>query len=221
MTAKGAMKRHRRRWLWLGALGSMVMVMALYASYPLSLRMLAGYLVVEQPMEKADALLVLSGGAPFRALEAAALYRQEWAPVVLLTQGLRREDYYVWQTLGIYHPEEHESNLEILLRQGVPPEDIVLLEQVIVNTRDEINAAAPWLREHGSQRVIIVTSKSHTRRVTLMWQHMQQGMIRGIVRWARGDPFDPRQTWWKDRGFAAMVLHEYLGLINYWLGFPL
>ena len=221
VTARSPLDRRVRRWPWLAALGGLVVVVVMYVGHPLLLRVLGEYLVVEQPLEKADTILVLSGHVPFRAMEAAALYRQGWAPGVLLTRGLRREGDDVLQTLGLNLLEEHEVNRQILLRQGVPPEAIALLDKEIVNTWDELGTAVRWLEEHGSQRVIIVTSKSHTRRVTLMWRHWQQGARRGVVRWTPGDPFDPRRAWWKDRGFAFMVLREYLGLMNYWLGFPL
>ncbi len=85
------MDRRPRRWPWLVTLGGLLVVVAMYVGHPLLLSVLGEYLVVEQPREQADAILVLSGHAPFRALEAAALYRQGWAPGVRLTRGLRRE----------------------------------------------------------------------------------------------------------------------------------
>src|SRR5262249_52794648 len=166
-------------------------------------------------------ILVLSGYAPFRAMEAADLYRQGWAPTVLLTQGLRNEEGTAFQKLGIDYREEYEYNRDVLLRLDVPSAAIVLLDQPIVNTWDELTIAAHWLDQHAGNRVIIVTSKTHTRRVTLMWAHVQPGTKRGIVRWTPRDPFDPQKAWWKERQFAFAVLREYLGLLNYWLGFPL
>ena len=89
------------------------------------------------------------------------------------------------------------------------------------NTWDELNALMQWLKAQGKHRVIIVTSKSHTRRLTWMWSHVQDSTVTGVVRWAASDPFNPSQTWWQDRRLAFIVLWEYLGLMNYWLGFPL
>jgi hypothetical protein len=37
---------------------------------------LGGYLITEHPVGPADAIVILGGGTPFRALEAARLYRQ-------------------------------------------------------------------------------------------------------------------------------------------------
>jgi len=220
MTVGGTPERQRRRWPWLVALGGLLILLAVYVGHAPLLSVLGQYLVVEQPLEKADALLVLSGGTPFRAMEAAELYRQGWAPAILLTRGRPDEADAALQKLGIDHPAEYEYNRHVLLRLDVPSEAIVLLDKPIVNTWDELTIAAHWLDKHAGHQIIIVTSKTHTRRVALMWGHAQPGTQRGIVRWTPQDPFDPQQAWWKERRFAFIVLWEYLGLLNYWLGFP-
>jgi hypothetical protein len=70
-----------------------------------------------------------------------------------------------------------------------------------------------------SAPVIFVTSKTHTRRVRLLWHAVAGGRSRAIVRPARQDPFDANH-WWRERRFALEVVREYLGLLNYWAGFP-
>jgi hypothetical protein len=37
---------------------------------------------------------------------------------------------------------------------------------------------------------------------------------------ATGDPFDS-ERWWHERSFVLAVVREYLGLINYYAGFPI
>jgi len=66
--------------------------------------------------------------------------------------------------------------------------------------------------------VILVTSKSHTRRTRLTWRYVSAGRSQPIVRAASGDPFDPNQ-WWHQRRFALSVVHEYFGLVNYYARF--
>lgn len=210
-----------RRWPWIAVFGGLALVVGIYVAHPVVLRRLAGYLVVDQPLEKADAILALSGDPPFRAMEAADLHRRGWAPNVILTRTLRGPEYYAFRKLGMRHPEEHEINREVLLRQGVLPKTIVILDNQTVNTWEELQAISRWLEAHGKHSVIIVTSKSHTRRVTLLWRHLKHGAIHAVVRSAPGDPFDPGRAWWRERRFAFLVLWEYLGLMNYLLGFPL
>ena len=67
--------------------------------------------------------------------------------------------------------------------------------------------------------VILVTSKYHTRRTRLTWNYVTDGRSQAIVRAASGDPFDP-DSWWKTRSYALSVVREYLGLANYYAGFP-
>lgn len=67
--------------------------------------------------------------------------------------------------------------------------------------------------------VILVTSKYHTRRTYLIWNYVTAGRSQAIVRAASGDPFEP-EGWWHTRRYALAVVREYLGLINYYAGFP-
>src|SRR5712664_1289515 len=45
------------------------------------------WLVVEDPLVKATAIVVLSGAMPLRAVEAAKLYREGYAPEIWLTHS--------------------------------------------------------------------------------------------------------------------------------------
>src|SRR5262250_127408 len=46
------------------------------------------WLVVEDPLQRADAIVVLSGRMPQRALEAARLYREGYATQIWLTRPI-------------------------------------------------------------------------------------------------------------------------------------
>jgi len=45
------------------------------------------WLVVEDPLVKARAIVVLSGAMPLRAIEAGKLYREGYAPEIWLTHS--------------------------------------------------------------------------------------------------------------------------------------
>src|SRR5882762_2881307 len=176
------------------------------------------WLVVEDPLVKARTILVLSGAMPLRAVEAAKLYREGYAPEIWLTHST--EPGETLEKMGIpFFGEDHYNKL-VLIHEGVPAEAIHVLDPPIVNTADEITAAAAALKTGNNATVILVTTKAHTRRVRLLWQKLAPGRARAIVRAASADPFDPRH-WWRTSSGALDVVREFLGLLNTWAGLPL
>ena len=176
------------------------------------------WLVVEDTLGKARAIAVLSGGMPLRAMEAAKLYREGYAPEIWLTHSA--EPAATLGEMGIPFAGEDYYNTRILIHEGVPAGAIRGLDPPIVNTADEINAIAAALAKERDRTAILVTTKAHTRRVRLLWQRLGSGRGNAIVRAASGDPFDPGH-WWRTTGDALDVVREVLGLMNAWAGLPL
>jgi uncharacterized SAM-binding protein YcdF (DUF218 family) len=179
---------------------------------------LGRWLVVEDPLEKAQAIVVLSGRMPLRALEAAKLYRAGYAPKVWVTHS--SEPGATLEAMQIAYLGEDFYNLRVLMHEGVPADAIRVLEPQIINTADEIAAVSAALEEEKGRTVIIVTSKVHTRRVRILWRRLVAGRGQAIVRAASDDPFEPRR-WWRTTGDALDVVRELLGILNAWAGMPL
>jgi uncharacterized SAM-binding protein YcdF (DUF218 family) len=176
------------------------------------------WLVVEDSLTQSRAIAVLSGNMPLRAIEAARLYRQGYAPEIWLTHST--EPGATLEAMGIPFAGEDFYNTRILTHEGVPPGAIRVLEPPIVNTADEIKVIASALSSEKDRTVIIVTTKAHTRRTRLLWRRLAAGRGRAVVRAASGDPFEPH-TWWRTSGDALDVVREVLGLMNAWAGLPL
>jgi len=176
------------------------------------------WLVVEDPLEKARAIAVLSGRMPLRAIEAAKLYRQGYAPEVWLTHS--SEPGETLKGMGISFAGEDYYTARVLVHEGVPPEAIHVLEPPVVNTTDEIKVLAAALAAEKDRTVILVTSRPHTRRARLLWRKLAAGQGRAIVRASSDDSFDPKH-WWRTTNDALDVLREVLGLVNAWAGLPL
>ncbi|HUN60878.1 MAG TPA: hypothetical protein VMU53_02760, partial [Candidatus Sulfotelmatobacter sp.] len=68
------MQREQRIRLWLWGLGA-VLSLGSFAFFNVG-----RWLVAEDPLRKADAIAVLSGRMPSRALEAARVYKEGYAP---------------------------------------------------------------------------------------------------------------------------------------------
>ena len=65
------------------------------------LREVAAFLIIEDSLEPAAAIVALGGDPPFREMEAARLYHAGWAPRVVIVLGARREESKAFQDLGI------------------------------------------------------------------------------------------------------------------------
>jgi len=176
------------------------------------------WLFVEDKLEKAQAILVLSGRMPLRAIEAARLYNAGYAPEVWLTRP--SEPAASLQTMHIAYLSEDFFNSRVLMLERVPATAIRVLEPPIVDTVDELHAAAAELDRGGGSAIIIVTTKAHTRRVRTLWQDVSQGRRRAIVRAPENDRFEPGR-WWRTSTDALDVVREVLGLLNAWAGLPL
>jgi len=178
------------------------------------------WLLVEDPLQKAQAIVVLSGAMPLRAIEAAKLFREGYAAEVWLTHSA--EPAQTLRDMDILYFSEEYYDRQILLHEGVPAAAIHDLDPPIENTADEMKtiSAAVRLAPENNRTVIIVTSKAHTRRVRLLWRKLSSGQGRAIVRAARDDDFDPGH-WWRSSSDALDVAREVLGILNAWAGLPL
>jgi len=214
MRASASRFYSRRAWL-LSAAALLVLVSLAYAFQNAGV-----WLVREDPLQKAQFVLVLSGGLPDRALAAAEVFRASQAKEVWLTRPM--QPAAAMQQLDLPYSGEEEYSRMVLIAKGVPPDDIRILPQRINNTADELKAVFDELQSQPDATVIVVTSKAHTRRVRSIWKYVSSGTNRGhlLVRAAPQDTFDP-QHWWRTTNDVLSVVREYLGLLNAWAGLPL
>jgi len=215
MNERSALGRLRRRSVFAIGFAVVLFVLAgIYAFYHAG-----SWLVREDSLEKSQAIVVLSGGLPGRALAAAEIYRDGYAKEVWLTQPL--EPGAAMEGLHLPYAGEQEYSRMVLIEKGVRPGDIRILKPRILNTADELHIVAEALDQQRGASVIVVTSKAHTRRVRALWEKVSRGHGSGriVVRAAREDYFDASH-WWRSTPDALSVVREYLGLLNAWAGLP-
>ena len=179
---------------------------------------IASFLLVEDPLEPAAAIVPLGGQIPFREIEAARLYYAGWAPGIVIVRGALSDESDALNRLGMRKIPEWELARQVLIKQGVRESSIRVAEDEAAGTLEELRAVYNSLTVK-SAPVILVTSKYHTRRARLTWQYVTGGRSQAIVRVAAQDPFEPSR-WWRERRFVLSVVREYLGLANYYAGFP-
>jgi len=208
----------RSRALRSGAVLLAAVVLVGFAHVPI-LREIGSFLVVEDALQPAAAIVVLGGQPPFREMEAARLFTQHWAPKVMVIRGAAWEEQQTLWKLGISSKEAWEISREVLLRLGVPASDVIVPEGRAEGTLEELQLAFKTIGPE-SKPIILVSSKYHTRRVRLTWSYVTHGQATAIVRGAENDPFDPLH-WWSQRRFALSVVREYLGILHVYAGFPI
>jgi len=176
------------------------------------------WLVYQDPLRQAHAIVVLSGRLPDRALEAARIYRQNYAAQVWVSQPVSPAPEL--EKMHIAYVGEDFYNQKVLMAQSVPADAIRILMDPAANTEQEVDEIARDLRRDDAHAVIIVTSKPHTRRVRLIWDKRVGNDPRAVVRYASDDTFDPSH-WWRSTSDALDVVREVLGIANAVAGFPL
>jgi uncharacterized SAM-binding protein YcdF (DUF218 family) len=159
--------------------------------------------VVEDSLQKADAILELSIDNFYadRATRAAELYRQGLAPVVVAS-GVRLRPY-----AGIAELMEHD-----LIERGVPKEKILRFPQDAENTHQEAEALAKLAAEKNWKSVIVVTSNYHTRRTRYIFRRVFPANISVSVASARDGDFDP-QHWFEKRKSVKEFVKEVTGMV--------
>lgn len=181
---------------------------------------LASNLIVEKPLERADAIFVLGGGSTYleRTRKAAELYKNGRAPKIFLTddggqggwnQALQRNPFFV------------ERARWELAAEGVPDEAIEILPTVVESTHDEAVLLEKTLKEQNLKSVLLVTSAYHTRRTLWTFEKVLREnddfLKIGIESPPAGQQTPTPSCWWLSRMGWRFVGGEYLKIVYYWL----
>lgn len=149
----------RRRAIKLAVLCALLFLGLYLARAPL-LTALGKVWVVNEPIAKADAIVILGGGLENRPFAAAKLFHAGVAPRILymdVQPGPVAE-------LGLVLSEAEQTR-RILLSQNVPETALSIIGQRVASTYDETQALRGWLTTNETKTIIIPTDLFHTRRV--------------------------------------------------------
>jgi uncharacterized SAM-binding protein YcdF (DUF218 family) len=176
------------------------------------------FLVREDPLEKADAVFVLAGSRVERWLEAYDLHRERWSPRIMVSPGPVDAVEARLHAIGVKLPREGDLVRDALLQLGVADDVVRVLPGSVDNTAAEAVLLRRQLDGTGWQRVIVVTSKYHTRRVRFAFRREFAGTpVRIIVRASRHDDSEPA-WWWRHRADVRFVTSELQKMAGYALG---
>ena len=177
------------------------------------------FLAREDPLQKADALFVFAGTLAERPFEAADLYREGYAPRIVVTRATVDQATFQLEKRGVRIPTQYDLSKDVLLQLGVPPGALVMPSFVHDNTGEEARTLRELALEHKWRRVILVSSKYHLRRLTLAARRALRGTgVEVIPRGSRYDESVP-DRWWTRRRDIRWVVAEVPKLVAYALGF--
>jgi uncharacterized SAM-binding protein YcdF (DUF218 family) len=179
------------------------------------LRSLGSYLVTTQPLEKAEAILLLSGGPATRAREAARLFHEGYAPEIVFVTANDIEFYKELRQEGILIQREYEVNALVLCHERVPVKAMTILDLEASSTFLELRALALYIQQRKMGTVILVTSKAHTTR-SLKLMRYNLPTVKFVSHPTRFDDFRI-DGWWQNRHHVLFVITEYIKLVNFWL----
>src|SRR6185369_12517092 len=98
------------------------------------------FLQHDDPLQKADAILMLGGARAERCLEAYELYKAGYAPVIVLSPGRLEDAELLLRDRGVRLPPEVDLQRDVLRQLGVPAERTLTLPVFVDNTAQEAEA---------------------------------------------------------------------------------
>jgi len=176
----------------------------------LFLRGLGAYLIVADPLEKSEAVVVLSGGGNPRLEEAGRLYKDGLVDKFILTETGNKvtgynQDYSFYEKLKI-------------LNMDIPPTAIFITEEHAKNTYAEAVAVFDLMNKHHFRSCIVVTDPHHTRRARLIFRDVFAGSDIVVRVWPATSHWYQSNTWFLSPSGWYATVSEYAGLIIYRLG---
>lgn len=174
--------------------------------HPFFLPWMSEFLVFERLTPHADVAVVLAGGYGEREEKAAALYRQGVVSTLLVSGGP--------VVLGIPYADLMKR---YLVRLGVPTENI-LCEAKSESTYDNAVFTKTIIQQHRYKRILLVTSRFHSRRSFSIFQKVYKGLPVHLYMIAANDNVDAYR-WWHSHEMADKVLTEWAKTLIYWINY--
>ena len=175
------------------------------------LRWFATSLIVEDPMQKVDAMVVLSGGGYDRGNEAVQIVHQGYTNKIICTGGNPVIE------LRVFNIDTLEADMTVanLKRQGIPDSLIVEIRDG-TSTKEESKIILDYCKQNDLKKIMILSSKLHTHRVQEVFKKkLKQAGIEVVVRGAHNSRFD-EMLWWQDEDGLIAVNNEWLKRFYYW-----
>jgi uncharacterized SAM-binding protein YcdF (DUF218 family) len=170
------------------------------------LRGVGDFLLVEDELQPADVIHVISG-EDYRAAYGIQLYEKGYGKFLFFTGG--------WCP---YHNINHaQHSREMALALGIPADAIVTDEAEISSTYAEANRLKEWI-EHQSeaiQSIIVVSDAFHMRRAQWTYRRIFGDQVKILMAPVPFEMTPYKRDWWTDGPSRQYVESEYIKMAYY------
>jgi uncharacterized SAM-binding protein YcdF (DUF218 family) len=196
---------------WLAAFLLLAFVLVLLYVFRAPLLTWAGSWVMrEDPVKPADAVVLLAAAFPRGVLEAADLYHAKKAPRILFTEERLPDGLEELRRRGAKVEELAAIQSRVLKELKVSPAAIVVLKPRTEGTLQEAKVVARYLKCHGEIRsLILVARRPQTGRAKRTFERVLGKRIKVAVTASKYDEIRP-DNWWKDTWYLREVSEEFL-----------
>jgi uncharacterized SAM-binding protein YcdF (DUF218 family) len=197
-----------RKLFFLIAFFILLIVLFLFRTFLLQLA--GNFLIKEDNLQHADAIFVLSGDPYDRGRQAQVLFDDGYAPLIVVTGENISHNL---KALGVYYAES-DLTKHFLVNNGIDSTDVIILREG-TSTIQEANVILDYAKANSLDKVIVVSSQFHTRRIHNFFHPMfKKENIELIVQGAPSSLYK-EQEWWKAEDGLIMVNNEYVKLVYY------
>ena len=179
---------------------------------------LGNWLVVNDELKQADAIVVLMGSPGDRILEVKDVYSDSLSNLILFVEDDdpgRKE----LKTRGIILQDDADKSRKLAIQLGIPDSVIFILPGDANSTIDEAKILREYIDNNNLKSIILVTSSSHIRRASMIFNNelsQCKNEIEIICNPSKYSNFDG-ENWWRERESRKKVVLEYLKLIQFLL----
>lgn len=185
----------------------LALFVCLLLTYPMLLGGLGRVLIEEQGPFRADAAVALGGDYTCgRIVKAGELVQQGWVSKAIASGGMK-----------MFGRQEPDLAVSCAVEKGLPAGIFVPIYTNALSTSDEAEKLRQPLSELGVRKLIVVTSKYHTRRAGRTFRRiLGPGIAIQVV--GVPDPFWSPDAWWKNREGRKTEFYEWTKTAADWVG---
>ncbi len=206
-------RKHTLRNILLASLLLLLLAVLAFAFRSPILTGIADYLIINDRLQPADAIVLLNSDFDTRPFHTADLYKRGLAPVVIIA----RAENTPAVELGLV-PNDTDISVGVMEKLGVPPERITILPYPggTTSTIDEAVAFRQYVGENHVQRIIVVTSAFHTRRARWIFEKTLAGLPVTLEMAAVPYVGFDQTNWWTNEKGLITLDNEYVKLVYYY-----